>query len=75
MLEDYFKFDIFNHLNIKEDVKLIYCSEDISVSNDNIFKLAKIKNWKLFEVKGVDHFCRREQDIERITNLFLDILR
>lgn len=74
-LEDYFKFDIFNHLNIKEDVKLIYCSEDISVSNDNIFKLAKMKNWELFEVQGADHFCRREQDIERITNLFLDILR
>ena len=75
MLNDYFKFDIFNHLNIKEDVKLIYCSEDISVNNNNIFKLAKIKNWQLFEVQGADHFCRREQDIERITNLFLDILK
>ena len=74
MLEDYFKFDIFNHLNIKEDVKLIYCSEDISVNNNNIFKLAKLKNWQLFEIKGADHFCRREQDIKRITSLFLDIL-
>ena len=75
MLEDYFKFDIFNHLNIKEDVKLIYCSEDISVNNNNIFKLAKLKNWQLFEVKGADHFCRRPQDIERITKIFLDILK
>ncbi|HIT17858.1 MAG TPA: alpha/beta fold hydrolase [Candidatus Caccosoma faecigallinarum] len=74
MLEDYFKFDIFNHLNIKEDVKLIYCSEDISINNNNIFKLAKLKNWQLFEIKGADHFCRREQDIKRITSLFLDIL-
>ena len=70
-----FKFDMFNHLNIKEDVKLIYCNEDISVNNNNIFKLAKLKNWQLFEVKGADHFCRRPQDIERITKIFLDILK
>lgn len=75
MLDDYFKFDIFNHLNIKEDVKLIYCSEGKSVNNDNIFKLSKLKNWQLFEVQGADHFCRRKQDIERITQLFLDILK
>ena len=75
MLEDYFKFNIFNHLNVKEDVKLIYCSEDVSVSNDNIFKLAKLKNWQLFSLEGADHFCRRPQDIARITRLFLDILK
>ena len=33
-------------------------------------KMAKL----VVEVKGADHFCRREQDVERITNLFLDIL-
>ena len=75
MLNDFLKYDIFNHLNIKEDVKLIYCSKDISVNNDNIFKLAKMKNWELFRLDGADHFCRREQDIERITKLFLDILK
>ena len=74
MLEDYFKYDIFNHLNIKEDVKLIYCSKDISVNNDNIFKLAKMKTWPLFRLDGADHFCRREQDVEKITQLFLDIV-
>ena len=30
---------------------------------------------KVVEVKGADHFCRREQDIERITRLFFDILK
>ena len=75
MLKDYFKFDIFNHLNIKEDVKLIYCSEDISVNNDNIIKLAKMKNWELFRLEGADHFCRRGQDINNIAKLFLNILK
>ena len=75
MLKDYFKFDIFNHLNIKEDVNLIYCSEDISVNNYNIINLAKMKNWELFRLEGTDHFCRREQDINNIAKLFLNILK
>lgn len=75
ILKDYFKFDIFNHLNIKEDVKLIYCSEDISVNNDNIIKLAKMKNWELFRLEGADNFCRRGQDINNIAKLFLNILK
>ncbi len=74
LINDYFKFDIFNHLNIKEDVKLIYGTEDISVNNENIFRLAKIKNWDLYKLDGADHFCRRSEDIERIKTLFIDIL-
>lgn len=75
MIDDYFKFDIFNHLdNIKEDAKIIYASEDISVDNENILKLAKIKNWSLYRVDGADHFFKRPQDIKRIKTLFVDIL-
>ncbi len=57
MLEDYFKFDIFNHLNIKEDIKLIYCSEDISVNNNNIFKLAKLKFGSYLKLKAPTIFA------------------
>ena len=74
MIEDYFKLDIFNHLDIKEDVKLIYGSKDISVNNKNIFKLAKIKNWDLYRLDDADHFCRRPQDVQNIAKLFIDIL-
>ena len=75
MIEDYFKFDIFNHLDIKEDVKLIYGSKDISVNNENIFKLAKIKNWDLYRLDDADHFCRRPQDVQNIVKLFIDIFK
>lgn len=74
MIEDYFKFDIFNHLDIKENVKLIYGSEDISVNNENILKLAKIKNWDLYRLDDADHFCRRPEDVQNIVKLFIDIL-
>ncbi len=75
VLNDYFKFDIFNNLNIEQDVVILYGSKDKTVSNQNIFKLAKMKNWELFEIEGADHFCRREKDIERIANLFINILK
>lgn len=75
LIEDYFKFDIFNHLNIKEDVKLVYGTDDISVSNENIFKLAKMKKWDLYRLDGADHFCRREEDIEKIIKIFLDTFK
>ena len=74
VLNDYFKFDIFNNLEIKQDVKIIYGSKDITVSNENILKMAKMKNWDLFRLEEADHFCRRSKDVEQIANLFIDIL-
>ena len=74
VLDDYFKFDIFNHLNINQDVKLMYATKDITISNKNIKKLAKIKGWDVFPLKCADHFCRRDEDIENIANLFLKII-
>lgn len=75
VLYDYFKFDIFSNIdNISKDVKLIYCSKDVTVSNENIFKLARIKNWELFELEGADHFCRRPEDVENAAKLFIDII-
>lgn len=75
MLEDYFKFDIFNNLDIQQDVKIIYGSEDISVSNENILKLAKMKNWDLFRLEGADHFCRRQEDVDRIAEIFINLCK
>lgn len=74
MLNDYFKFDIFNNLDIKQDIKILYGTKDTTVSNKNIFKLAKMKNWQLFEIEGADHFCRRLEDIKKIANIFIDVL-
>ena len=74
ILNDFFKFDIFNYLNIMNDVKLIYGTNDVTVSNENIKKLAKIKNWELFAVDGADHFYRRDEDVKTVLNLFLKII-
>lgn len=74
VLNDFFKFDIFKHLNIKNDVKLVYGTKDITVSNDNIIKLSKIKNWEIFAVDGADHFFRRDEDVKNVADLFLKFL-
>ena len=74
VLKDFFKFDIFNHLDIENDVKLIYGTKDVTVSNENIKKMANLKNWELFSVDGADHFYRRDEDVKTILNLFLKII-
>ena len=74
VLNDFFKFDIYNHLNIQNDVKLVYGTKDITVSNDNIIKLSKIKNWDIFAVDGADHFYRRDEDVKNVADLFLRLL-
>ena len=74
VLNDFFKFDIFNHLNIENDVKLVYGTQDITVSNDNIIKLSQIKNWDIYAVDGADHFYRRDEDVKNVADLFLKII-
>lgn len=73
ILYDFFKFEIFKNLNVDCDVKLIYGTKDVTVSNENIKKLAKIKNWQAFAVEGADHFYRRDEDVKAVSDLFLKI--
>ena len=63
-----------NHLNIENDVKLVYGTQDITVSNDNIIKLSQIKNWDIYAVDGADHFYRRDEDVKNVADLFLKII-
>ena len=75
VLKDFFMFDIFNHLNIENDIKLVYGTKDITVSNENIVKLSKLKNWQLFAVDGADHFYRRDEDVKIVADLFIKIIK
>lgn len=74
VLSDFFRYDIFKHLNIKEDVTLLYGTRDVTISNDRIKELAKIKGWKLIPLDGADHFCHRKEDVEDILQIFLKIV-
>lgn len=75
VLRDFFMFDIFSNIDqIGQDVKLIYGTKDVTVSNENIIRLAKVKNWQAYAVEGADHFYRREQDVKAVANLFLKII-
>lgn len=73
LLDDFFKFDIFNHLDIDDDVKIIYGSEDTTVSNKNIIKLAEMKNWEAFCIDGADHFFRRPSDVKATGDFIIDL--
>lgn len=74
VLNDYFKFDIFNHVDLNQDIRLLYGTNDVTVSNKYIFDLSKLKSWHLYEIIGADHFCRRVEDISNIAKIFIDII-
>ena len=56
-------------------VKLIYGSDDVTVSNKNILRLSKIKNWQAFEIKNADHFLRQQKNIDDLANVIIGIFK
>ena len=72
---DLLKNNIFDKTAmITNTINIIYGTKDITIDNNDIFKLAKIIDCNLFPIENADHRFKNDEDLQKMIEITLKVL-